>query len=133
MGTKTVGKFVLDTSNPITVIAGGNIPFASHKTTCGVSANGNNAVSIDRCGLYLVLFNATMETTSVLDVNLQLLENGIARQGAHGIATPTAVGNKVNIAFSDVISVCDCGSTIAVRTLNETSVMISNFTVIKIA
>ena len=135
MGCKTVGKFTTDTATAIAVSANGYVPFNGGTTSNSCEAlSGNNVVQIRKAGLYRISFNGAFTSPAADPLNVQLVANGVLRDGAHAIVSPEVAGNINSVAFSDVITASGYGvTTLAVQSVNATSVNIANLIVEKIA
>lgn len=133
MGCKTVGRFVFDSPTTVAVNANGNVPVPNSTVTndC-IECDGTN-ITINRCGLYLVLVNLTHAATAAGSVETQLFRNGMAIPGAHAIDITAAAGN-VSQAYNALITVPRGGSTVInVRAITATSIRIANVLVVKVA
>ncbi len=135
MGIKTIGKFIMDSTAGVEIGAMRNVPFSSHKTSDNcVTADGNTAIDINRAGVYQILYNGTFKALNTSPIDVQLIEDGTLRQGAHAVVSPVAVGDNVSVAFSDIITVrCGSSKTIAVQSKIATNVLITSISVVKIA
>ena len=134
MGCKTIGRFVFDSPTTAVVNANGNIPVPNSTITndC-IECDGTN-ITINRCGLYLVLVNLTHVATAADPVETQLFRNGMAIPGAHAIDTAAAAGDNVSQAYDALITVPRCGSVVInVRAITATSIRIANVLVVKVA
>lgn len=133
MGLKTIGRFTYDSATPQVVDAGGNIPFSTETATCNLSCDGET-VTIDQCGVFLVLADVTFVAEETGTIEAQLYRNGNAVPGAHTYATAAAEGDYAPVSFCTVISIPRCGqATVNVKVTEATNVTVANLIVMKVA
>ena len=133
MGLKTIGRFVYDSATTEAVDAGGNLPLTTATATCNLTCDGET-VTIDQCGVFLVLADATLVATEAGTIELQLYRNGNAVPGAHAYGTAAAEGDYVSQSLATVVSVPKCGqATVNVKATEATSVTVAELIVMKVA
>ena len=135
MGCKTLARFNFDNATVATLAENGNVQFSSGTISndC-VSYDGSN-ITINRSGVYLILFNATFVATATGTVESQMYRNGNAVPGAHAIDTVAAVGDFVSQAYHALVTVPRNGSDTVInfRTPTATSERIANAIIVKVA
>lgn len=135
MATKTLGRFVLDTTTAQSLAEGQNIPLpvSTVSTNC-ISCDGSN-ITINRCGVYEVSANFTFVATAAGPLETQAYRNGNALPGAHAIDTATTIGNLTSQAFTAIVTVPKNApvATINFKVADATSVRIANVIVTKVA
>lgn len=134
MGTKTIGRFVYDSTSVSTLAAGDSIPLPSSTVSnrC-ISCDGTN-ITINRSGVYEISADLTFVATAADAIETQIYRNGNALPGAHAIDTATTIGNSTSQSINAVISVpCGVPTTVAVKALAATSVRIANVIITKVA
>lgn len=132
MGMKTIGRFTFDSATAQSVDAGGNLPLSTATATCNLTCDGET-VTIDQCGVFLVLANCTVDAVSAGDVETQLHRNGNPVPGAHACDT-AAEGDCVSQSYSTVISIPKCGqTTVCIRSAAAVDVEVAGLVVVKLA
>lgn len=133
MGLKTIGRFTYDSATAQTVDAGGNIPFSTSTATCNLTCDGET-VTIDQCGVFLVLADATFVAEGAGTIEAQLYRNGNAVPGAHAYTSALDEGDYYPVSFCTVVSIPKCGqATVNIKVTEAADVTVANLIIMKVA
>lgn len=128
-------------SENITVGANSPIPFnnVSIKKGCTAVLSAPATVQFNKCGVYMVSCDASINPTATGEVEIQLYKNGIPQPQAQSIVDATT-GEYSTLHFTTLVQVpenntsCCCSSPTTVQIINsaESSFAIINVCVTKI-
>lgn len=128
-----MSKSSIYTVNSITTtVAPGNVvPLGStiRRFGCNV-AQDENSITVKGKGYFAVTANATVTPSSVGNVGITMLKDGVVVTGASGINSVSTVGNTVTVPITAIIrNTCDCDSSNISFTLDTTTSNVVNFVV----
>lgn len=130
MSCKTpILRAVFDSTTVQDVAANGIIQYSSvTSNSCCNSPVNAGVITLRDNGTYEVHFNVTLVATAAGPVEVQMYRNGTPVPGAHALGTAAAIGDNVNMAFTALVSVDCCATTLDFRAIDATSVRVANVT-----
>lgn len=113
-------------STNVAVEASSAIPFnnASLKKGCTSVLNGASTIQLNKCGVYMVSFDATAEASTTV----QLYKNGVAQPQAQ--STGTSLGFVTLVQVTDNNTCCPCSSATNLQLINTTATTLTNANVV---
>ena len=102
------------------------IPFdnVSIKKGCTSELSGTSTIALNRCGVYMVAFNATAGTSTTV----QLYKDGVAQEQAQATGTSLAFVTLVRVGENNTN--CPCASPVNLQFMNETTNTFTNVNVV---
>lgn len=92
----------------VTVAQNATIPFANTSIAKGCTAvlSGTNTITLNKCGVYMVSFDAAAATTETSgDVTVQMTKNGVLQPQALTTANSAATTDIESLSFVTLVQV----------------------------
>lgn len=91
------------------VLTDGTIPFnaVALKKGCTADLEGVSTIELNKCGVYEVIFNATVTPTAAGTVTIQMLKNGVIQPQATRTLTGVTTTTSANVPIATLVQVSE--------------------------